>query len=512
MRTNSTYKFAKENKQKGITMKFKKFILVLLLPIFLLVGCKEGTLDSISKNLNTYTIEVTYNDDHTLSCKQTLNFTNRTEDSLDTIKFHLYPRSFREDSSVSVVSKLNYSKCYYNGPSIGDMEILSTAINNESTQYLINGNDNDILSITPNTNIIPNQTVDITIEFTVTLPNINHRFGYGEDTINLGNFYPVLCVYENGEYVIDSYHYNGDPFYSEVANYNVTLTANNNLIVASTGNLSNTSSTENKNTYTYEAKAVRDFSIVLSDKFQVVSDKVDNIAVNYYYYKNQYPQENLKVAVDSIRTFNNLFGTYPYDVINVVESNFVHGGMEYPNLVLISDAVDTQSDYINVIVHELAHQWWYGVVGNNEVEYGWLDEGLTEYSTLLFYEQNPSYGVDTEELIKNTTNSYVTFVDVYTKVFGTADTTMNRALNEYNNESEYVYIAYVKGLLLFDNVREVLGDDKFINCLKVYYQDHAFKIATPDTMIASFEKSSHTELSSLFESWINGKVKIYNIN
>jgi aminopeptidase N len=186
--------------------------------------------------------------------------------------------------------------------------------------------------------------------------------------------------------------------------------------------------------------------------------------------------------------------------------------MEYPNLVLISDAVDGQSDYLNVIVHEIAHQWWYGIVGNNEVQYGWLDEGLTEYSTLLFYEQNPSYGVDTEELIKNTTNSYVTFVDVYTKVFGTADTTMNRALDEYNNESEYVYIAYVKGLLLFDNVREILGNDIFIHCLQDYYKDHAFKIATPDSMIASFEKSSQTELSSLFESWINGKVKIYNVN
>ena len=180
-------------------------------------------------------------------------------------------------------------------------------------------------------------------------------------------------------------------------------------------------------------------------------------------------------------------------------------------MVMISDAVDQQSDYINVIVHEIAHQWWYGLVGNDEFSYGWLDEGLTEYSTLLFYENNPSYNVDTKELIKNTTNSFVTFVDVYTKVFGEVDTTMNRKLNEYNNESEYVYIAYVKGMLLFDSLREVLGKDKFIKCLQNYFDDHQFKIATPDSMVTSFEDVTHSNLDNFFESWINGKVKIIAI-
>ena len=180
-------------------------------------------------------------------------------------------------------------------------------------------------------------------------------------------------------------------------------------------------------------------------------------------------------------------------------------------MVLISDTVDVQSDYINVIVHEIAHQWWYGVVGNNEFKYGWLDEGLTEYSTLLFYEQNPEYNIDTKELIKNTTNSYVTFVDVYKKVFDNVDTSMNRALNEYNNESEYVYIAYVKGMLIYDSLREVIGDDKFMKGLQTYYKDNAFKIATPDNLINAFEKASGNTLREFFLSWIDGKVQIFAI-
>jgi aminopeptidase N len=89
---------------------------------------------------------------------------------------------------------------------------------------------------------------------------------------------------------------------------------------------------------------------------------------------------------------------------------------------------------------------------------------------------------------------------------------MNRKLNEYNNESEYVYIAYVKGMLLFDNIRELVGDEKFIKCLQTYYEDYKYKVATPDGLISSFEKGSNQKLQEVFESWINGKVQILQIN
>lgn len=493
-------------------MKIRKYLLLLLLPVLFLVGCNTSELDKASKGLNTYSMQITYNNDHTLSVEQDISYINTTENTLDEVLFHLYPRSFRSGSICSVVSTLNYSKCYYNGISYGDLEVHNVKVDKQDSSINISGYDDDILKVNLDSPLAPNDSVNINISYTVTIPNINHRFGYGESTINLGNFYPVACMYEEGEWVTDSYHYNGDPFYSDMANYNVTITADSSLTLASTGNINNVSSEGSNSLYTISAKAVRDFAFVLSDKFKVVSDNIDGVTVNYYYYNNQYPNECLQAGIDSIHTFNTLFGKYPYSTFNIVESNFVHGGMEYPNLVLISDAVDIQSDYINVIVHETAHQWWYGLVGNNEYKYGWLDEGLTEYSTILFYKENPSYGVDTDELIKNTNNSFSTFVDVYTRVFGKADTTMNRALNEYTNESEYVYIAYVKGVLLFDSLEEVLGHEKFVKCLSRYFEDNKYHIATPDSLIYSFEKASGRNLNELFESWINGKVKIIAIN
>jgi aminopeptidase N len=66
--------------------------------------------------------------------------------------------------------------------------------------------------------------------------------------------------------------------------------------------------------------------------------------------------------------------------------------MEYPALVMISDNIGEHISYEEVIVHEVAHQWWYSLVGNDQINYGFLDEGLTEYSTILFFENNPEYG------------------------------------------------------------------------------------------------------------------------
>ena len=237
-------------------MKFKKFLLLLILPLIFIAGCKSNELDIVSKNLNTYNLEITYNDDHTLSVKQNLNYINNTDTTLENLMLHLYPRSFRQGASASVVSSLNHNKCYYNGLSYGDLEISTLKVNDIDKDINITGNDDDILDVKFDTPLNIGENTDIYIEYKVIIPNINHRFGYGEDTINLGNFYPVACVYEDGNFHTDCYHYNGDPFYSEVANYNVSLTAPSQLVLASTGSICNQTSQENLSIYNIEAKAV----------------------------------------------------------------------------------------------------------------------------------------------------------------------------------------------------------------------------------------------------------------
>ena len=141
----------------------------------------------------------------------------------------------------------------------------------------------------------------------------------------------------------------------------------------------------------------------------------------------------------------------------VVEASFVHGGMEFPNLVLISDSLGSYETYTTVIIHEIAHQWWYGIVGNDQYNYGWLDEGLAEFSTALFYDKNPSYNVTREQITFRNQSNFKVFEKIYTNVLGEIGTSFNRALNEFDNEQEYVYTAYVKAYLMHDTLYELLG-------------------------------------------------------
>ena len=117
-----------------------------------------------------------------------------------------------------------------------------------------------------------------------------------------------------------------------------------------------------------------------------------------------------------------------------------------------------------------------------------------------FYEENPDYGIDYNELVKTTTNSYVTFVDLYSEVLGNLDTSMTRHVNQYDTEPEYVYMTYVKGMLLFDNLRGVIGKNKLIQGLQHYYKTNAFKNVNHDYLIDSMEKSSRTELGNYFKA------------
>lgn len=512
-------------------MKFKKNIAKILIALCLIsaialivlifTGCTSKTL---SQNLTDYNLNLTLDTENkTITGTQKVNYLNNTDVTLDNIQFHLYPNAFREGAKISPVSLTNEHKAYPNGKSYGKIDIQSVKVSgmnctlklNEDDEinnpsYLITGEDENILKVNLTKELYPDDKIEIEIEFFITLPNINHRFGYGDNTINLGNFYPIACVYEDGNFKTDLYHYNGDPFYSEMANYKVAITYPDNYKMASTGNLINTTAENNLTTNIISAQSVRDFAIVLSEQFEVISQECDGIMVNYYYFSDEAPEKSLEIACKAISTFNNLIGKYPYKTLAVVEANFVHGGMEYPNLIYISNDITDHIQYEQVIVHETAHQWWYNVVGNSEYDNGWLDEGLTEYSTALFYEINSNEGIDKDLIIKNAYSNYLLFVEVYGDVYGELDTSMDRNLSEFKTEPEYVYLTYVKGMLLFDTLREILGMYKFTKCLQTYYKQNSFKIAKPEDMISAFEKASNTKLETIFKSWIEGKVILLN--
>ncbi len=494
------------NKKTKIVSTIVLFAAIIAIVIFL---CLSG-LKQEEQPLSSYKMQLSYDSSaHTLSGSEEITFINNYDNMFTYLYLHLYPNAFREDATASVVSSAGEENAYPNGKSYGNIEVQSVTSGEENLNFAVEGDDQNILRVDLPSEVYPDESITFTINFTTTLANINHRLGYGENTINLGNFYPIICMYESGTgFKTDLYHSNGDPFYSECADYDVSISYPSNYMLASSGQLVEESTEENITTSTMSGEKIRDFCMVLSENFSHTSSKVGDTIINYYGYNGDKNLDTcLQVCEDALITFNDLFGKYPYSQLSVVKASFVHGGMEYPNLVLISDDVASE-DLAYVIVHEIAHQWWYGVVGNDENNHAWMDEGLAEYSTILFFENNSNYGQNSESMIDNALQSYKTFVRVYTSVTGSVDTSMDRPLSDFNTEPEYVQCTYTKGLLLFDAIRDSVGDKKFFKAVKDYYQDFSFKNASPADMIASFIKSTGYNLEGFIMSWLNGDVVI----
>ena len=489
----------------------KKFVVCFFAVMFACAGwgCALN-IEKNAQNLCAYTANLEFDlETHTLTGEMQVDFINKTNSPLRELRFNLYPNAFREGSQQSVISLAKSKECYYNGPSFGGIEI-SKVKGEKALDYEICGVDENILKVDLENPIQPTQSTSVVMNFTITLPNISHRFGYGENTINFGNFLPTLCVHENGEWQEIAYHSNGDPFFSDVANYNVTVSYPETLTIATTGTCTNTEMAGETATKTFYAPAVRDFAMVMSEKLQVVSKEVDGIKVNYFYHDDLNFTTSLDTSVKAVATFNNLFGKYPYPQLNVVQANFCIGGMEFPNLVLIGDEIDNYDSYQMVIVHEIAHQWWYGVVGNNQTNYAWMDEALAEYSTALFYEKNGGYHATYDQIIESANTNMQVFCTVQTNVLGKVDTTMNKSLAQFESENAYIYTTYVQGLLMFDAFSNLLSEKVVIKCLKNYFTTYAFQLVTPADMIASFEKTTSCNLEPFFNSWIQGNVVFAN--
>lgn len=489
-------------------MKKKVFkIMPVLLLVTFLLGCFTAcdNNSNLSDTISSYEITAEYNDDNkTITAKMNVNYKNVSESILNEVCFHLYPNAYRDGATYSPIAAAKMAEAYPNGVSYGGITITELNVNSEISDVVIAGSDENILKVALPKSLYPSQDVDISIDFTVTIPNVRHRLGYHNSVINLGNWYPIACVYGADGFEMDPYYSNGDPFYSDIANYEVTMTVPSNLTVAMSGKTEK-SQNGNYNVFKSSEKCIRDFAAVIGE-FNMLSVSSGGVQVEYYYMLDSVPENALMAAVDSLTTFGNMFGAYPYDNYTVVETNFLHGGMEYPTLVMVSNELKNDM-YLEAVIHETAHQWWYGVVGNNEVKDAWMDEGLAEFTTTMFYERNLDYNVDAALRISDALGAYIMYYESGLN-FGN-DTSITRPVNEYQTNSEYVYLTYLKGELMFEAVRDVMGNEAFIAALKTYYTNMKYKNATPDDLIGVFCDSTKRAVEPIFRAWLDGDVQLF---
>jgi len=464
------------------------------LPFF--VSCKKER-----KVGSRYEITAEYIPENaTLTGAVKVQFENVTDNEISVLKFQLYPNAYREDALYAPVSQNLKNDAYYAGESYGEMVVSSV---NGAKSWEVMGEDENILYAYLPQSLFPSDKVVLDIGFMVKLAKVKHRTGITPNAVNLGNFFPILCSYKNGEFTETAYYSDGDPFVSDCAHFKVTLKTPKEYLVASTGETVSERTLESKKEHVFQAENVRDFALVLSDKFRVAQTQANGKTVSYYYYADGEAEKTLACAVEAFCYFEKTFGEYPYSTYSLAQTGLCHAGMEYPRLSMISsDATGAQLH--RVIAHETAHQWWYGVVGSDQIENAWQDEGLAEYSALCFFEEYEKYGIKREDAVGNSLKEYRSYYDVYGSVLGRTDTKMSRHLKEYLSEYEYKCLSYDKAVVMFDALRKSVGDKKFFAGLKKYYAENRYQIATPEAMVGSFEKVG-LDVNGFFHSFLQGK-------
>ena len=474
--------------------------IIMTLVLSLFGGC------TASDNNSKYTMEIDFNDTtKVISVQMRLDYFNNNNFSVDELYFNTFANAYRENAKFRPVPAEKAYQAYPNGMSYGNLDIKSvTDKDGTPLEFSIGGQDKNFITVATPKEVKPSKSTVIVMEFDVTLANVLHRLGYEENSVYLGNFYPILAVFDDNDEPIECPYYSqGDPFYSQVADYEVTLNAPSAYMIGSSGIVTSTTDNNTTGSVTYESENMRDFAITMGKNFHVKKGNVGDIEVTYLYQRDSKPEENFLTIIEAMETYSKLFGAYPYPSITVSETPFIEGGMEYPAHIFIAELLNDK-EKTEVIAHEIAHQWWYGVVGNNQVDFSVFDEGLAQYSTCLFYENNPKYGVTRQNRLAFTNSSYQDYLNVYGKMDIKLDKPIMRDLDDFKTTYDYVLNSYVRSELFFDDLRTTIGDEKFMKALQTIYTEYQFEEISFDNFCTTVETATAMDLDGYIKSYLLG--------
>jgi aminopeptidase N len=208
-------------------------------------------------------------------------------------------------------------------------------------------------------------------------------------------------------------------------------------------------------------------------------------------------QTALNYATGALEEFNRMFGEYPYRELDVIAMPTTGFGMEYAGVIAIANRFygEAGGAYAEAVVHEVAHQWWYNLVGNDQPDIPWLDESLANYSYYLYFE-----AIGWTEMRDSIMNNNFLYRYRAAQNLG-IDRPVGGPVIEFA-PSNYINIVYSKGPLFFHEVRRRIGDEAFFAALLEYVQSYRYGIAYPPDLMSIFTRHSDQPLEDLYEFWI----------
>jgi hypothetical protein len=444
------------------------------------------------RDANRYLIvaNLNFEPDAVIRASQRVRYTNRSDDTLELIVFRLYA------NTPALGGRTNVTRVQ-----IGDTEVEPSFSTLSS-----------VMGVPLPESLPPGDSVELIIDFNTTLTRgldtSYGRFGYVNGVVSATAWYPTLSVYELGRgWWGEMPSPQGDPAYSETGFYDVRLSTPSDFVVAASGTIIDaTDNGDGTTTHRDVTGPMRDHAFQASARYGIESQEVDGTTINVVYYTDQRDQptngteESLEYAANSVRAFNEVFGDYPYRELDVAQ-NPTPSGVEFPGIVQIAERSWARTDDFleRVIAHEVGHQWFYAIVGNNQVEQPYLDESLTSYTEFVYVR-----AVYPEETAQRYVDS---FEDRYRTYIGRGqpDLPLNLPVASYGSYA-YGAIIYTKGPLFLVELERQVGREAVYEGLSDYFAAMKYGIATTADLQTALEEASGEDLTALFEEWVGAAI------
>jgi len=442
-----------------------------------------------------YEIDLTFDEKtHMAEARQHVTYVNTTVQELSSLYMHIYPKHFSKREYVSMeIFQPGMTVYPDNAFNPGDITLDSVRAAGQEADYTIQGEDETILHIPLPAPLKAGASIELDLAYGLSVPYRMGRYAWGETGTSFANWYPIMAVYDDTGWNLDPYYEIGDPFYSETADYTVTIDMPADMEAAYTGEVTDDTTSGDRRVLSLTGTGVRDFAFMLSDTYQIEEKTVDDVTV-----RTAIPPEGvdladlvMETAGEALHTYNARFGRYIGDTLTVA---FVddYSGMEYPGIVFIGkDLLNTAKGPQNLqitIAHEIGHQWWYSAVGNDEIDEPWLDESLTSFSTLVYGRESgilPDYWQDIDEIQPQ------------------EGRVLEESLGEYEGWDDYEYI-YSFGQFFFVKLMLLLGEDTFYPMMQQYYAEYAYGIARTGDLRDLVASTGNEEALSWFDRCVYG--------
>tara|TARA_Y100000590_G_scaffold435016_1_gene553944 strand:+ start:739 stop:3747 length:3009 start_codon:yes stop_codon:yes gene_type:complete len=493
-----------------------------------------------------YKMDVTLHDSlFQLAGRSIIKYTNNSPDSLDRIYIHLYPNAFQLGSVKDREYSRNYGRAsrakYFKDKLKGfnsKIKIHDFNLAKKGEPVLKKYSIYDtILKASLNRKLAPGEILRIDISWTHHVGEMVERAGYYGGQYNMAQWYPKMAVYDEEGWHADVFHAEGE-FYGEFGNFEVKFDLPKTFIIGASGIVIDgdpgwsdvtvdttldysiwssifdstfiQSDPIERRQVTFFAENVHDFAWVSGPDLRYEHGNWRDIDVHVLYHKargQEWSRDVLKRSILALSWLEDKFGDYPYPQVTTTD-RLKSGGMEYPMLVM------NGSESEGLIVHEIGHIYFYGILANNEVDEAWMDEGFTTNQTRNYMMgRYGSHGYDIKLYDKygkfpnkhwpmgNSLHSSQWYAIDFMR--SGHDEPISRSSYLYLNGSSYRQNAYTKPALMLNELNYILGDSLYYSAMQYYYDNWKLKHVNELRFIKTMEEFTGQDLDWFFNPWLH---------